>query len=179
MTLDECCEALARVKFGRIACAHDNQPYVLPINFAFDGQYLYSFTTLGKKVEWMRVNPKVCFEIDEVKGQNQWTSVIVFGRYEELPDRPEFREARTRAYSFIQKRAMWWEPAYISQGHRERPHSLTPIFFRIRIEKMTGHRAVPEAGDAAASGESTVDTKETDKQTASFFSKILNILKAE
>jgi nitroimidazol reductase NimA-like FMN-containing flavoprotein (pyridoxamine 5'-phosphate oxidase superfamily) len=39
---------------------------------------------------------------------------------------------------------MWWEPAYISQAHRDQPHSLTPIFYRIHIEKMTGHRATSD-----------------------------------
>ena len=142
MTRAECSEALARAKFGRLGCAHDNQPYVLPLNFAFDGiNYLYGFTTLGQKVEWMRSNPLVCFEVDEVKNHNQWSSVIVFGRYEELPDTPEFGAARTRAHGFLQKRAMWWEPAYISQENRDNPHSLSPVFFRIKIEGVTGHRA--------------------------------------
>ena len=142
MSTAECNDALSRAKLGRLACAHDNQPYVLPFNFAFDGDsYLYGFTTIGQKVEWMRSNPLVCFEVDEVKNHNHWVSVIVFGRYEELPDRPEFEAARGHAHGFLQNRVMWWEPAYISQEHRDNPHSLTPIFFRIKIENVTGHRA--------------------------------------
>jgi nitroimidazol reductase NimA-like FMN-containing flavoprotein (pyridoxamine 5'-phosphate oxidase superfamily) len=112
------------------------------MNLAFDGgTYLYGFTTLGLKVEWMRSNPLVCFEIDEVKNHNDWSSVIVFGSYEELPDKPEYEAARRLAHRFVQKKVMWWEPAYISKEHRDNPHSLTPIFFRIKIENMTGHRA--------------------------------------
>lgn len=142
MSRVECNDALSRAKFGRLACTHDNQPYVLPLNFAFDGgSYLYFFTTLGQKVEWMRSNPLVAFEIDEVKNHNHWLSVIVFGSYEELPDNPEYETARGHAHGFLQKRVMWWEPAYISQEHRDNAHSLTPIFFRIKIEKVTGHRA--------------------------------------
>ena len=83
----------------------------------------------------------MCFEVDEVVNHNDWMSIIVFGRYEELPDKPEYENARIQAHAYLQKRIMWWEPAYISQEHREQPHSLTPIFFRIHIEKMTGHRA--------------------------------------
>ena len=154
MSRAECSDALARAKYGRLACAHDNQPYVLPLNFAFDGgSYLYGFTTLGQKVHWMRSNPLVSFEIDEVENHNDWLSVIVFGRYEELPDKPEHEEARKQAYAFLQKRAMWWEPAYISQEHQDNPHSLIPIFFRIRIENMTGHHAIPDASEAASSTE--------------------------
>jgi nitroimidazol reductase NimA-like FMN-containing flavoprotein (pyridoxamine 5'-phosphate oxidase superfamily) len=133
---------LERAKLGRLGCAHEDQSYVLPLNFAFDGSgYLYGFTTLGQKIDWMRSNPLVCFEVDEVKNHNQWSSVIVFGRYEELPDTPQFEVARTHAHGFLQKRAMWWEPAYISHEHRDNPHSVTPIFFRIKVEEVTGHRA--------------------------------------
>ena len=150
MTRGECNEMLGRAKFGRLGCARDNQPYVLPLNFAFDeGGYLYGFTTLGQKIDWMRSNPLVCCEVDEVKNHNQWSSVIVFGRYEELPDTPEFDVARRHAHGFLQQRAMWWEPAYISQEHQDTPHSLTPIFFRIKMENVTGHRATSDNSEMA------------------------------
>jgi nitroimidazol reductase NimA-like FMN-containing flavoprotein (pyridoxamine 5'-phosphate oxidase superfamily) len=144
MTVDECSGALKEMRPGRLACAKDNQPYIVPINFAFDGTYIYGFTTLGQKIEWTRTNPLVCFEVDEVISHNEWMSIVVFGRSEELPDKPEYEKERIRAYACLQKRAMWWEPAYISPEQREQPHSLTPIFFRIHIEKMTGHRATFE-----------------------------------
>lgn len=150
MSRVECNEALSRAKYGRLACAQNDQPYVLPLNFAFDGDnHLYCFATLGQKVEWMRSNPAVCFEIDEVQNHNQWSSVIVFGSYQELPDKPEFETARMHLQEYLQKRVMWWEPAFISQEHRDKPHSLTPIFFRIKIESVTGHRANPDENETA------------------------------
>jgi nitroimidazol reductase NimA-like FMN-containing flavoprotein (pyridoxamine 5'-phosphate oxidase superfamily) len=151
MTVSECREALEREHVGRLACARDNQPYIVPMNFASDGDYLYlyGFTTLGQKVEWMRANPLVCFEVDSAVSHNHWMSVVVFGRYEELPDMPEFEIARKRAYAQLQKRVMWWEPACISEEHRDQPHSLTPIFFRIKIERMTGHRANSDDSETA------------------------------
>ena len=76
--------------------------------------------------------------------ENNWMSIILFGRYEELPDKIEYEEARVKAYSLLQKRVMWWEPAYLSQEHRDQTHSLTPIFYRIHIDKMTGHRATSD-----------------------------------
>ena len=101
MSLAECHDVLARTNVGRLACAHENRPYVVPINFAFDGRYFYGFTTLGQKVEWMRSNPLVCLEVDEVTDQNQWSSIVASGRYEELPDKAEYEMARTRAHSFL------------------------------------------------------------------------------
>lgn len=144
MSVAECYSALERTNVARLACAREGQPYAVPVNFAFDGTYLYGFTTLGQKIEWMRANPLVCLEVDEIISKNQWMSLVVFGEYEELPDKPEYEHARTRAHALLQERAMWWEPAYISQEHRDQTHSLTPIFYRIHVKKITGHRATPE-----------------------------------
>lgn len=148
MTVDECSRALEKARLGRLACAQNNQPYIVPINFGFDGTYIFGFTTLGQKIEWTRLNPLVCFEVDEVASHNEWMSVVVFGRYEELADGPEYENERGRAHACLQKRAMWWEPAYISQEHRDQLHSLTPVFFRIHVEKMTGHRATFDRREA-------------------------------
>ena len=70
-------------------CAHKNLPYVVPIYFVYEDPYLYGFTTLGQKVEWMRSNPQVCVELDEIVNGTQWMSIVIFGRYQELPDAPE------------------------------------------------------------------------------------------
>src|SRR5215469_10433285 len=111
MTEDECRLKLSQADFGRLACARGCQPYIIPVNFAYDGQHLYGVTTLGQKIEWMRSNPCVCLEIDELASQREWISIVVFGRYEEIPDAPGYRAARARALEALQKRTMWWEPA--------------------------------------------------------------------
>ena len=144
MSENECRTALKRASFGRLACAHDNQPYVIPTYFASEGHYLYGSSTLGQKIEWMRSNPRVCVEIDELTSHDEWMSVIVFGRYGELRDTLENRVARALALELLQRRPMWWEPAYVSASHREMPHSSIPISYRIHIDRITGHRATPD-----------------------------------
>jgi nitroimidazol reductase NimA-like FMN-containing flavoprotein (pyridoxamine 5'-phosphate oxidase superfamily) len=142
-------ELLARTRLGRLACTQGAQPYVVPVYFAYDNNALYSFATVGQKIEWMRANPLVCVEVDEVVSQEQWASVIVFGRYEELPDTPEWQGARAVAHKLLAKSAMWWEPAYVQSIHEGRARPLVPIFYRIRIVRITGHRATPRAGGVA------------------------------
>jgi nitroimidazol reductase NimA-like FMN-containing flavoprotein (pyridoxamine 5'-phosphate oxidase superfamily) len=42
MSPEECRDLLARLEFGRLATAHQNQPYDIPIHFAYDGRnHLY------------------------------------------------------------------------------------------------------------------------------------------
>ena len=141
MTERECRAMLAGTNVARLACARNNQPYVVPIHVDFDGEFLYSFATLGQKIEWMRQNPLVCLEIDELTTHGQWASVVVFGRYEELPNTPEYEDSLRVAEGLFQRHPMWWEPASVSLAAHE---PRTPIVFRIRIGRVTGRRAAPD-----------------------------------
>jgi nitroimidazol reductase NimA-like FMN-containing flavoprotein (pyridoxamine 5'-phosphate oxidase superfamily) len=139
----ECIDVLTRKRLGRLGCARDGQPYITPFFFAFEDDALYSFSTQGQKIAWMRENPLVCVETDDIETPQKWTSVVVFGRYEELPDTAEFEAPRRRAYALLQQRPQWWEPGYVKtilQG-AERPLEL--VYFRIQIGEISGHRAAP------------------------------------
>ena len=95
LSRQESLDLLARSRLGRLACARGAMPYIVPLYFAYDDEYLYSFSTFGQKIEWMRDNPNVCVEVDEVANPQQWVSVVIFGQFEEMPDLPEWH-ARSR-----------------------------------------------------------------------------------
>jgi uncharacterized protein len=142
MTVGECRAMLARRHVARLACALNNQPYVVPIDVAFDGVSLCGYSTLGQKIEWMRQNPLVCVEMDEIVGDTQWESVVVFGNYEELLPTPEYQDSRREAERLFQRRPMWWEPASVPVAdHEQKPL----IIFRIQLHRLTGRRAVRNA----------------------------------
>lgn len=151
MTRAECREALAQADVGRLACARDNQPYIVPITFAVDGDHLYSFSIAGRKIDWMRDNPRVCLEVDNVKSWQEWTTVIALGQYEELPDTPDWQDERRHAHSLLQQRAMWWQPASVDISDHAGEVFL-PVFFRIVLDDLTGRRgsAGPEETHPAA-----------------------------
>ena len=138
-------DLLARTRLGRLACTYGAQPYVVPIYFAYHNEYLYVFSTVGQKIEWMRANPLVCVEVDEVEGPEQWVTVLVFGRYEELPDTPEWASARTVAHALLKQHAAWWEPAYAKTILHGIERPLVPVFYRIHCHRITGHRATPDS----------------------------------
>jgi uncharacterized protein len=134
----ECRAVLERAAVGRLACARDNQPYIVPIHIDLDGDFLYGYATVGRKIEWMRANPLVCVEVDAVQDDEHWTSVVVLGEYEELPRQPEYDDARRVAERLFQRHPMWWEPASVPVSGRPRRE---PVVFRIRIGELTGRRA--------------------------------------
>lgn len=89
----------------RLALAKDNQPYLVPLSFGYDGTGLYFHTAKeGKKLEYIAANPKVCFECEgEVKllKTNQdscnWSleyeSVIGYGTLQEITNPEQKRTA--------------------------------------------------------------------------------------
>ena len=137
-------DLLSRMRLGRLACARGNQPDVVPFYFVYNNNYLYSFSTVGQKIEWMRANPLVCVEADEVVSPHHWVSVIVFGRYEELRDTPESDSVRQFAHQLLAQYAMWWAPGYVRTILHGTERALVPLYYRIHIGQITGRRAALE-----------------------------------
>jgi uncharacterized protein len=137
MTEKECIALATRTSMARLGCALDNQPYILPINFAYDSGYIYVLSTFGQKIEWMRENHKVCVAIDEIASETQWASVIVNGVYEELLE-PRFTEEREHARQLLEKRNRWWQIAFAERQAKQGDHLVDPIFFRVKIESISG-----------------------------------------
>jgi uncharacterized protein len=143
MTRDASIDLLKRARVARLGYIHDGQPYIVPMLFAYNVDYLYSFSTEGQKMAWMRANPRVCVEVDDLVTSQQWETVIVLGRYEELPDTEEHEASRAHAHALIQRRPAWWEPGYVKTivDGKERP--LKVLYFRIRINQISGRRGIP------------------------------------
>ena len=135
------CEAiLARTHIGHLACARHDQPYVVPIHFWYDPprQCIYGFSAVGQKIAWMRDNPKVCLQIEDIADKDHWTTIIVVGRYDEIAQTPEEADARQRARQLFQQRPEWWFPAAAKTTTHEHPDV---VIYRIHIDSITGRRA--------------------------------------
>jgi nitroimidazol reductase NimA-like FMN-containing flavoprotein (pyridoxamine 5'-phosphate oxidase superfamily) len=141
----ECRELLKSVSVGRLACSLNNQPYIVPVAFSYEPDCIYIFSTLGKKIKWMRQNPKVCLQADEIGNRSNWTSVIVTGTYLELSE-PQYTAQREYALEKLAQYSEWWRTPLAERREQTSDLSIEPVFFRIDIESMSGLRAMPEAG---------------------------------
>lgn len=150
MTGQESRDMLSRLGMGRLACTRDNRPYIVPVYFAYASDRLYGFATFGRKIEWMRLNPHVCVEADEVRSHFEWQSVIVIGRYEEFPDTAEYKDQRTQAQALLERRFLWWQTAYAAKQTRKRVQQSSPVLYCVHIEEITGHSASPDPTETAA-----------------------------
>jgi nitroimidazol reductase NimA-like FMN-containing flavoprotein (pyridoxamine 5'-phosphate oxidase superfamily) len=143
-----CRDFLARASFGRLGCSLNNQPYVVPVCFSYEADYIYVFSTVGKKIEVMRANPNVCLQTDELVNTFQWISVIANGQYEELPE-IQFAAERRRARQLLEKRNLWWVNAIAVRRIKTADEFVAPLFFRIHVLSLTGLSAIVEGEEAA------------------------------
>lgn len=139
----ECSELLQRVPLGHLACSLHDQPHIIPVAFRYEPDVIYIFATLGKKIEWMRENPKICLQVEEIGSRRNWTSVIVSGLYLELRE-PQYTAERERARSLLAQTTQWWLTPLAERREQVSDLSIEPVFFRIDIQSMTGLRALPE-----------------------------------
>jgi uncharacterized protein len=140
----ECREILSRASTARLGCSLNDQPYVVPVGIAYEENDIYVFSTLGQKIKWMRSNPKVCVQVDEIRSQSDWSSVIANGKYQELPE-PQFEDERNHARKLLQQRHQWWLNAMAERRIRLRDEEIKPLFFRICISSLTGLRSASES----------------------------------
>jgi nitroimidazol reductase NimA-like FMN-containing flavoprotein (pyridoxamine 5'-phosphate oxidase superfamily) len=152
MAEEECRAFLASASFGRLGCSREDQPYVLPIYFAYEPDFIYVLSTFGQKNEWMRANPKVCLEVDEIANQSEWTSVIAIGRYQELPE-PQYTAEREHARALLKKHSQWWQNALGERQLRLGDHAIAPLFFRIHVDSITGLCAIDGSAESGKARE--------------------------
>jgi nitroimidazol reductase NimA-like FMN-containing flavoprotein (pyridoxamine 5'-phosphate oxidase superfamily) len=139
ISTQECLATVSHASTGRLGCSFQDQPYVVPIYFASEGEWIYVFSTFGKKIEWMRANPKVCVEIEEKVSESESISVLVNGLYEELPE-PQFTQERAHARQLLAKKHHWWMNAMAERRVGSEDQQVEPLFFRIHVDSATGLR---------------------------------------
>jgi uncharacterized protein len=137
----ECTKLLAASRLGRLSCAKAGQPYVVPFYFAYAEKHLYSFSMPGKKIEWMRANPLVAVLVEESGERREWKSVVVDGRYEELPDRIGHKQEREHAWLLLSRHADWWEPGALRTVPPPLSDRSDHVFFRIHVNHVSGREA--------------------------------------
>lgn len=126
---------------GRLACTDGNQPYIVPVTYAYDGKYIYGQTNDGKKLNILRKNPHVCFEVDMMSDMANWQSVLVYGEFEEL-EKEEAKEARAvlfnKVFRLMTSATIDTEQHEPEDGDIDDKNRIKSIMYRIKIEERSG-----------------------------------------
>ena len=125
---------------GRIGCYANNKTYVVPITYAYDGQYVYGHTKEGMKIDMMRKNPKVCFEVDVMENMSNWRSVIAWGKFEELKTRTDREMGMQKLIDRILPLLTGETTLHhaMTDSHGKYIESMQGVVYRIELTEKTG-----------------------------------------
>jgi len=77
-------QILAENCMGRLGCIVDRGPYIVPINYYYEDENIYSHSLPGTKISALRQNPRSCLQVDEIITNLKWRSVLAYGTFEEI-----------------------------------------------------------------------------------------------
>jgi nitroimidazol reductase NimA-like FMN-containing flavoprotein (pyridoxamine 5'-phosphate oxidase superfamily) len=81
---EEARSLLQAAKVGRLGCVDNGEPYIVPINYLFEDDSIYSHSLPGRKLEALHRHPRACLQVDEIEDDFNWRSVIAYGNFEEI-----------------------------------------------------------------------------------------------
>ena len=132
---------LMTVPVGRIGCHADGVTYIIPINYVYNGLYVYAHSSKGMKIDMMRKNPEVCFQADDIQDLLNWESVVAWGKFEEITDMQEKEYAMQKIINHIMP-LMDSKTAQPSHGFTNSASDIGNdtelILYKISLNKKTG-----------------------------------------
>jgi nitroimidazol reductase NimA-like FMN-containing flavoprotein (pyridoxamine 5'-phosphate oxidase superfamily) len=145
MNREEIDQFLTCARIGRLGILVEGGPYVIPMGFAYDSKKVFFHTCCkGMKIEALRRDPRVCFEVDEALSDATMSkSVMVFGTAELIED-------EKLMIPYLQKlidkyRIPLSFDDYMRKPGRNRENELKAVrICLITPTKMTGRKMLPK-----------------------------------
>ncbi|TGV04356.1 pyridoxamine 5'-phosphate oxidase family protein [Flavivirga rizhaonensis] len=127
---------------GNLSYLWKSKPYVVPITYYYDEaeHCILSYTGEGHKIEAMRLNNLVSIGVAQIKSVNNWQSILIHGKFEELSG----THAKQELHKFANgvKKVMFIKdnkyPDLISDFSSKTTSGRAPIVYRIKVSEMMG-----------------------------------------
>lgn len=126
---------------GRIGCCLKNEMYIVPVAYAYHKEFIYAHSMEGQKIQMMRKNPHICFQVDSIDNMTNWRSVLLWGDFEELKTEKE----RKVGIKILLDRFMPYMTSETVQPTHARSHppaivekGSRAVIYRIKVTKTSG-----------------------------------------
>jgi nitroimidazol reductase NimA-like FMN-containing flavoprotein (pyridoxamine 5'-phosphate oxidase superfamily) len=134
LTDDESRTLLANHSVGRLAYTLHDRVDIEPVGYTNDHAWIFGRTSAGTKLSTLLHHPWCAFEVDEVRGQFDWSSVVVKGTFYLLDPEIGSPDTYQRAEELLRDLVPGTFSAQDPAPHRN-------ILFGIFIREITGRTA--------------------------------------
>ena len=148
MTPAEIDQFLTCARVGRLGVSLKDGPYIVPVGYVYsNGKIFFHTCKEGLKMDTIKRNPNVCFEVDEALSDiSMFKSVIAFGTAEIIDDEEEMIPCLQK---LIDKyRVPETFDKYMSKPGKNREKELKAVrICVITPRKITGRKLMPKDKD--------------------------------
>lgn len=127
---------------GHLSYIYQNRPFVVPITYFYDAErnVIICYSAEGHKMNAMRKNNEVAFNIVDVDGLTQWKSVMVHGKFEQLfgSDAKSYLHVFSLGIKNLIAEKELKELSFISEFSSKAVNENIPMIFTISVEEITG-----------------------------------------
>lgn len=132
---------LTNSMLGRIGCHTAGVMYIVPVNYVYDGANIYCHSAKGMKIDMMRENPEICFEVENIQDITNWQTVIAWGKFEEITEMAEqqkvLQKLTDRITPFIIDDSVTREHGFVDK-ESDIGTTVELIIYKIIVHKKTG-----------------------------------------
>jgi uncharacterized protein len=129
---------LSRNHVGRLGFVHQERVEIQPLHYVYEAGWIYGRTSDGIKVATLSHPQWIAFEVDEVRGTFDWSSVLVRGSFHRLDSDVGARAPATEAHAVRLLRTV--VPETFTDAD---PVPFRMVTFRIAVGETTGRTAIP------------------------------------
>ncbi|GAA4112524.1 hypothetical protein GCM10022393_11020 [Aquimarina addita] len=140
--ITESIQLLSDNYIGRLAFISAGSPYVIPVTYHYNktNNAIISYSGVGHKIQAMRKNNTVAFEVDEITSLSNWKSVLIQGVFEEIVG----TDAKYILHEFAEgvknniHRKKQEEHKFLPEFSSKIKTNKAPIVYQIKIIEVTG-----------------------------------------
>jgi nitroimidazol reductase NimA-like FMN-containing flavoprotein (pyridoxamine 5'-phosphate oxidase superfamily) len=139
MTKEETEQFLTCARVGRLGLCVQGMPHIVPVGYGYaKGEIFFHTCSEGFKMQALRENPTVCFEVDEaLSDASMYKSVVAFGKANILKDVEEmipYLQKLIDKYRFPQP-----FDEYMNRPGRDREKETKAVrICTIKLDRVTG-----------------------------------------
>ena|SRR5215467_11730265 len=125
-------ELIGNGEIGHLGCVVNGEPYVVPINYIFEDNSIYSHSLPGLKIDALRAQHRACLQVEKIESNFNWRSALVYGHFEEIrvPD-----DRRTILNKLMVRFPLLTPVESLMAQDASAPDS---IVFRLIVDRITG-----------------------------------------
>lgn len=127
---------------GHLSYIYQNRPFVVPITYYFDGErnVIICYSAEGHKMNAMRKNNEVAFNVVDVDGLTKWKSVLVHGKFEQLfgSDAKSYLHVFSLGIKTLIAKKELKELSFISEFSSKTINENSPMVFVIKVDEIIG-----------------------------------------